>query len=507
MQTEIETGYGKLRGVADGNCVVFKGVPFAAPPLGELRYRAPKQPQPWRGTRDASRFAAASLQVRPQEAQGVFSGAFGAGALPIDEDCLYLNVWTPAEPGERLPVMVWIHGGAFRIGTGASPMYDARRLASRGRVVVVTINYRLGISGFLYLPELGSANFGTQDQIAALRFVQQEIAAFGGDPDNVTVFGESAGGKSVETMLAAPAAKGLFHKAVVQSTYAPSMDPEEHLEAAEQLLRHAGIGRDQAEQLRSLPADALVQAQQSWQMERMAAGAGLTRGGLTPVQDGEVLPLHPVEALASGSSSDVPTIIGTNRDECRLFGAMMAQPNELTEDALRERLLTQLRWDDATASDAIATYRAARRGRLPDAAADIWFAIQSDQIFRYHSTQLAAAQTRRAPTWMYLFSWVSPLNDGALGACHGLDIPFVFGNMDGPLGRLAGDGAAALQLCTRMQDAWISLAQGGVPQHAELPEWPTYDEEERRTMVFDRECALVSAPMEAEREFWESLER
>ncbi|MEE9253460.1 MAG: carboxylesterase/lipase family protein, partial [Pseudomonadales bacterium] len=459
----------------------------------------------WAEVREASRFAPASLQIRPQVTQGVFSGAFGAGELRIEEDCLYLNVWTPAEPGESLPVMVWIHGGAFRMGTGASPMYDASELATRGRVVVVTINYRLGISGFLYLPELGSANFGTQDQIAALAFVQREIAAFGGDPDNVTVFGESAGGKSVETLLAAPAAKGLYHKAVVQSTYDPGMDPGEHLEASEQLLGHVGLTRDQVEKLRCVPAQKLVEAQTLWQMDRMAAGAGLTRGGLTPVQDGNVLPLHPLDALASGSAAGVPTIIGTNRDEARLFGASLPELNEMHEQALRERLTSQMSWDEAITSNAVDTYRSARRGTLPHGPADIWFAIQSDQIFRYHSTRVAAAQARHAPTWMYLFSWASPLNDGALGSCHALEIPFVFGNMDGPLGKLAGDSAPARALSAQMQGAWLALAHCGTPGHADLPPWPNYDDVERQTMVFDRECAVVSKPMEPERGFWEKL--
>lgn len=505
MLTQIKTGYGELKGVEEKDCAVFKGIAFATPPVGALRYRAPQPPDPWPDVRDASRFAPASLQVRPQVTQGVFSGAFGAGELPIDEDCLYLNVWTPAEPGERLPVMVWIHGGGFRTGTGASPMYDASELATRGHVVVVTINYRLGISGFLYLPELESANFGTQDQMAALHFVQQEIATFGGDPDNVTLFGESAGGKSVETLLAAPSAKGLYHKAVVQSTYEPGMDPDEHLEAAEQLLGHLGLRRDQAGTLRSVPVKELVEAQNQWQMDRMAAGAGLTRGGLTPVLDGEVLPIHPVDALASGSAADVPTIVGTNRDESRLFGATMPQLSEMNEQALRERLTTQMRWDDAATSRAIDTYRSARNGALPDAAPDIWFAIQSDRTFRYHSTRVAQAQARHAPTWMYLFTWESPLNDGALGSCHALEIPFVFGNMDGPLAKLAGDGAAARTLSARMQNAWLALAHSGTPSHGDLPGWPNYDQIERRTMVFDRECAVVSKPMETERAFWESI--
>lgn len=503
MLTEVTTGYGKIRGVEGKGCAVFKGIPFARPPVGDLRYRPPEPPLPWQDL-DASKFGPASLQASPQTTGGVFSGAFGAGELPIEEDCLHLNLWTPAEPDESLPVMVWIHGGAFVIGTGASPMYDANELAGRGHVVVVTINYRLGISGFLYLPELGSANFGTQDQIAALRFVQQEIAAFGGDPDNVTVFGESAGGKSVETLLAAPAAKGLFKNAIVQSTYAAGMDPDEHLDASEQLLDLLECRRDQTDKLRTLPAKALVEAQSRWQARRAATGgAGLTRGGLTPVRDGEILPRYPVEALAQGSAAGVATVIGTTRDEARLFGAMMPELSEMDDDSLRERLGTQMGWNNAAASNAIDVYRSARTDILPHGASDIWFAIQTDHTFRHHSTCLAAAQTTHAPTWMYLFSWESPWNDGALGSCHALEIPFVFGNMDGPLGRLAGDGADARALSEKIQDAWLALADSGTPCHATLPQWPRYEENARQTMVFDRECAIVSKPMETERAFWD----
>jgi para-nitrobenzyl esterase len=501
---EVTTGYGKVRGVEGNGCIVFRGIPFAAPPVGARRFGPPEPPQPW-GDLDASTFGPASLQARPQPGGGVFSGAFGAGELPIEEDCLYLNVWSPAQPGESLPVMVWIHGGAFVIGTGASPMYDATALATRGRVVVVTINYRLGVSGFLYVPGLGSANFGTQDQIAALRFVQQEIAAFGGDPDNVTVFGESAGGKSVETLLAAPGAKGLFKNAIVQSTYAASMDPAPHREAAAELLDILECKADQVEKLRSLPAEALIDAQGRWQAKRAAASGGLTRGGLTPVRDGEILPEHPVDALALGSAAGVATVIGTTRDEARLFGAAMPDLAKMDEDALEERLQALTRWNPETVSEAIDVYRTAREGALPTAPSDIWFAIQSDYTFRYHSTCVAAAQAQRAPTWMYLFSWESPLNEGSLGSCHALEIPFVFANMDGPLGMLAGDGREARALSEKMQGAWVSLARDGRPEHASLPDWPSYDQGERPTMVFDRTCEVVAAPMEAERAFWERL--
>lgn len=504
MLREVKTGYGNVRGVQGEGCTVFRGIPFAAPPVGERRFKPPEPPQPW-GDLDASAFGPASLQARPQPGGGVFAGAFGAGELPIGEDCLYLNVWTPAEPGESLPVMVWIHGGAFVIGTGSSPMYDATALATQGRVVVVTINYRLGISGFLYVPELGSANFGTQDQIAALRFVQREISAFGGDPDNVTVFGESAGGKSVETLLAAPGASGLFKNAIVQSTYAASMDEAPHREAAAELLDILECRADQCDKLRSLSADALVEAQGRWQAKRAAAGGGLTRGGLTPVRDGEVLPEHPVDALALGSAAGVATVIGTTRDEARLFGAAMPDLAKMNEDALKERLRILTRWNPETVAEAIEVYRTAREGVLPTGPSDIWFAIQSDYTFRHHSTRVAAAQARRAPTWMYLFSWESPLNGGSLGSCHALEIPFVFANMDGPLGALAGNGAEARALSEKMQGAWLALAHLGRPEQAMLPPWPSYDERERMTMVFDRACEVVGGPMEAERAFWERL--
>jgi para-nitrobenzyl esterase len=511
MASEVITSYGRLMGGEERGLHVFRGVPFAAPPVGRRRFRAPERPARWDGVRDATRFGPVCPQPRPMQGRAsVFAGMFGPGQLEMDEDSLTLNIWTPGVDDGRRPVMVWIHGGGFRMGTGASPMYDGGNLARRGDVVVVSVNYRLGALGFLYLPELGGANFGTLDQIAALAWVREEIAAFGGDPENVTIFGESAGGKSVETLLAAPRARGLFRRAIAQSTYAPPMDGASALSAAEELLERLGVPRNEAaERLRDLPAEQIVDAQAAMAEAAMASGgSAVTRGGFSPVVDGDVLPVHPVDAVAAGSAREVDLIVGTNLDESRLFGAMMPGVAPADEAALVQRVAGLLPgaedWE-GLARRAVQAYRESRTARGEGASpADIWFAISTDRTFRYHSTRLAAAQARNgAGTYMYLFTWASPAFDGALGSCHALEIPFVFGNLEGPLAELAGVGPEARALSAKVQDAWLAFARTGRPDHDGLPAWLRYDGAERRTMVLGRQCAVVSAPQEPERRLWE----
>jgi para-nitrobenzyl esterase len=501
--TGVTTSYGTLRGAESDGLSVFRGIPFAAPPTGELRFRPSQRAASWEGARDATSFAPAAMQRHAQLQQSAFGGMFGPGELPVDEDCLYLNVWTPGVDGARRPAMVFIHGGGFRTGTGASPMYDGSALARRGDIVVVTINYRLGAFGFVYAEDLGGTNFGVLDQVAALEWVRDEIAAFGGDPGNVTIFGESAGGKSVETLLATPAASGLFHRAIAQSSYRPAMDVETAKAAAGRLFEQLGLKSPDPESLRSIPAEELLQAQL-----RMAEAAP-NAGGLVPVIDGDVLPEPTLQAIAGGSVREVPLLAGSNRDESRLFGARTPELAEMDEEALAERLgnlIPGADVDEGLRRTTIEVYRQERERRGERAApADIWFDASTDNMFRHHSTQLAEAQSGQQRTYSYLFSWRSPAYDGALGACHGLELPFVFRTFDGPLGRLAGDSPAALTLSERMQDAWIAFARSGDPNCDSLPGWPVYDTDRRSTMVLDAECEVQDAPLESIRRFWAGL--
>jgi para-nitrobenzyl esterase len=451
----------------------------------------------------------------PQARQSILAGLFGPGDLSTAEACLSLNIWTPGLNDPARPVMVFIHGGAFRTGTGASPMYDGAALARRGNVVVVTINYRLGALGFLYDPSLPSANVGLLDQIAALQWVRREIVSFGGDAENVTIFGESAGGKSVELLLTMPEARGLFHKAIAESTYAPPLDPESALAYTAELVSELGLSGTDLVTLQDLPLSTLMEAQQAI-LERQAAVAAATGvtalGGFVPTIDGQTIPRHPVAALAAGVARDVPLLLGTNLDESRLAAAM-APAATLDEDTVLQRVAAQLGAIDgedarSIASQALEVYGASLRDRgEPATPADILYAITCDRTFRYHSIRVAEAQSQhQAKTFMYLFTWKSPAMAGLLGAFHTLELPFVFGNFDTGLGDLAGPGEAADRLSTTMQDAWLSFARAGDPGHGELTQWPPYRAPERRTMVLGAQCQIEAAPMERERLLWRSLE-
>ncbi len=447
MAPEVRTSYGRLRGSIEDGLTVFKGIPFAAAPAGDLRFRAPQRPAKWEGVRAATEFGASCPQPAPMPAaNSVFAGMFSARETETGEDCLNLNVWTPGLDGARRPVMVWIHGGGYRTGNGSSPMYSGAGLAARGNVVVVTINYRLGALGFLHLPELGGSNFGLLDQVAALQWVKDEIAAFGGDPANVTIFGESAGGKSVETVMATPKSRGLFKRAIAESTYDHAMDEAGSITLAEKLLTELGIGRDAPEKLRALSAKEIVDAQVALAERQMRAGGGMAGGGLGgrsfgPTVDGDVLPKHPLQAALDGDFRDIPAIIGTNLDETKLFGAMMPGSRDLDEAGLLRRVTAQV-GDESKAKAAVAAYAGARSQRGDSTApAEIASAIQTDRMFRAHSLKLAANHSRNQPaTYVYLFTWPSPMFEGALGACHALELPFVFGTFDAGLGQLAGDG-------------------------------------------------------------------
>ena len=508
MTATVRTSYGALRGAEEDTPCVFRGVPFAKPPVGELRWRPPQPPERWGGARDALEFGPASVQAAGAAQESVTGGAFGAAGLPTDEDCLTLNVWTPGLDGERRPVMVWIHGGVFRVGTGAAPIYDGATLARRGDVVVVTINYRLGVLGLMSLaglpgePDSGGANFALLDQIAALEWVRDEIAGFGGDPDNVTVFGESAGAISIGALLGAPRARGLFRRAILESGAAADTATQEDAAASRETLMGAlGIARGDAAKLRALTADSILEAQQSLAMP-VGRGAG---GGFGPVVDGDLLPHQPIEGVREGVASGVAILAGTNRDEWKLFAAMMPGAADVDE-GLHARLAMAFPSDDERTS-AIDAYRMVRAQRGEDTSPpELLSAILSDSTFRWPATRLTSAQHKHhAQTYMYLFTWPSQGAGGALGSCHALEIPFVFDSFETSLGELAGPGPEAQALSQRMQDAWIAFARTGDPNHDGLPAWPTYEPGRRATMQLDRECEVVDAPMEPERAFWERL--
>jgi len=467
--------------------------------VGELRFRAPQPASPWAGVRDALRFGASAPQ-NPSFLPGMDAG-------DQSEDCLYLNVYTPRADGARRPVLFWIHGGGFTGGSGGQALYDGGRLAARGDVVVVTINYRLGALGYTHLPG-GDANLGQRDQIAALAWVRENIAAFGGDPAQVTIFGESAGGMAVATLLGMPGARGLFRGAIAQSGAAHHVHSRESAErVANAVLAGLGLGASDLHKLRDVPVAKLLEAQ-----ALVLADQGRSLGMLAfaPAIDPDTLPRHPLEAVRDGSARDVALLVGANRDESKLFRMGMAASTELDETGLLKRVRASLRAfgaDESHAEPLVSAYRNARSGRASTEPFELLDALDSDRTFRLPAIRLSEAHAATQPrSYQYFFTWCSPARRGTLGACHALELPFVFGTLDAPtMDRFAGKGPEAEALSARMMDAWIAFARSGTPGHAELPDWPAYDSIRRPTLVFDRACALAHAPLDAERAAWDGV--
>jgi para-nitrobenzyl esterase len=509
MEPVALTRQGRVQGESSRGIDVFRGIPYAAPPVGALRFRSPRPPAAWSGTRDATRFRRSAPQASP--VLPLAGRLLGGGGPGEGEDCLYLNVWTPQSDGRRRPVMVWIHGGAFVMGSGSSPLYSGRRLARRGDTVVVTINYRLGALGGLNLRALRPAadaagsNQGLRDQMAALAWVRDNIAEFGGDPENVTVFGESAGAMSVGTLLGTPGAQGLFQRAILQSGAGHNVSSREHAaEIAELFLHELGLSARDDDALSRAPLSAILRAQSSVAIQR-----SMRQGILAwqPSVDGDVLPAKALEGIAQGVSKSVPVLVGTNADEWNLFLLGDREGRRLDSEGLRRRLERALPGADASgrprADAALEAYLRARSGRGRESSVRFWVAFQSDRIFHYPATRVADLQLAHQPSvFAYLFTFAPPV----VGACHGLELPFVFGTLRAPLlGPLLGWSPSAQALSRAMQDAWIALARTGNPAHEGLPDWPSYDAARRATMRLGRRCGVVDAPFEDERRFWESL--
>ena len=512
MGTIVNTKHGKLEGSVERGIHVFRGVPFAEPPVGPLRFQPPQPVKRWKGARSARHFGPAAPQIGP--VNRLIRTLIGAAGSKQSQDCLYLNVWSPSPDRRKRPVMVWIHGGAFILGSGSTTLYSGARLAARGDLVVVTVNYRLGALGFLNWDgiappgERPPTNLGIRDQVAALEWVRDNISKFGGDPGNVTVFGESAGAMSVATLLGVPAAKGLFHKAILQSGAAHNVsEPEVAARIGRQFVEALDVGGDPEKELLELPVTRLMRAQAV-----TSARVGLEDGLMAwqPCVDGDFIPEQPLRAIARGDAASVPMLIGTNRDEFKLF--MAADRIRLDDRRLDERLRRLIPGVDSEGNDlaekALETYHHAR-GRRGREASERWCAFQSDRIFHYPASRLADIHADHQPqTYAYLFEWAPPVMGRVLGACHGLELPFVFGALKSVLLR-AGlvVSPSAGRLCDQMQDAWIAFARSGEPGHAGLPDWPAYSRFCRYTMALGDECTLREDPHHKGREFWEPLAR
>jgi para-nitrobenzyl esterase len=491
--TIIETKSGKLQGVFEDGLYVFKGIPYAAPPVGELRWMPPQAVQPWSGVRSAKMFG----PICPQDIMPTPMPGRKPSEEPQSEDCLFLNVWTPAADNGKQAVMVWIHGGAFIHGSGSTPNNPGKTLPNRGGVVLVTINYRLGAFGFLHLKNVtdgkipSKGNEALLDQIAALRWVKDNIAAFGGDPNNVTVFGESAGAESIGALLAMPKSKGLFQKAILQSGASKSQSVEKAVKMAKKYLEKLGVSENDIEALKSITPEKLVTAQTQ---------IAPSEGGFGPVLDGEILRDVPLNAVEQGSASNVTVLAGSNLEEGKLF-ALMAGPSiiRMGEDSMVQHICQLV--PEQYAAGIIEKYRLALAKRdLPVTPYEIYAAIQGDQHFRMPNIRLCEFQEKLGkPSYGYVFTWRSAAP--GFGACHALDVGFIFGNL---LEEFHGCGPEAQKLAENMQDAWIAFSKTGDPSCPGLGTWPRYGKD-RKMMVLGEESHVETAPYDAERAAWDRV--
>ncbi len=495
----VETKYGKLQGIYEDGLHVFKGIPYATPPVGLLRWMPPQPVEPWSGVRSAVDFG----PICPQDTRPTPMPGRVPSQEPQSEDCLFLNVWTPAADNGKRAVMVWIHGGAFIHGSGSTPNTPGKTLPNRGGIVLVTINYRLGALGFLHLNQVtngeipSTGNEALLDQIAALRWVQDNIAGFGGDPDNVTVFGESAGAESIGALLTMPLSKGLFQKAILQSGASKSQSVEKASMTAERYLDKLGLTGKDVKSIRSLPPEAFINAQ----IELATSGTpGASVGGLGPVQDGDILKDVPLDAIERGSAKDIIVMAGSNLEEGKLF-ALMAGPDilKMDEESMVKRVnrLVPEQYSDGL----IGKYRTALSNRdLPVTPFEIFAAIQGDQHFRMTIIRLCEYQEKiGVPSYGNVFKWKSAAP--GFGACHGLDVGFVFGNLNE---EFHGCSPEAQTLAENMQDAWIAFAKTGNPYCPGLGPWPNYGND-RKMMVLGEDSRVEIAPYEAERAAWDGI--
>lgn len=496
LSATVETAHGRVAGAAKDGVLRFNGIPFAKAPVGKLRWRMPEPAEPWSGVRDCARFGAIAPQISGN-AEAILGGTAGSKS----EDCLFLNIWTPACDSARRPVMVWIHGGAFVTGAGSVGTYNGKHLATRGDVVIVTINYRLGAFGFLNLKDAtdgtcpGTGSEGIADQIAALAWVKENIAQFGGDPNNVTIFGESAGGMSVGALLASPGARGLFHKAIPQSGACDIGHTREHsARVARLLLDKLGVSPADAPKLVDAPWETILDAQKALLAQPRETG-GLPFG---PTIDGDVLPKRAIHSIREGSAKGVAVMTGTTRDEWKLFTAAAAKLRLM--DGGKLRALTAGLIGDAQADGVLAAY--------PQGSSfDKWNAVMTDHSFTMPAIRLAEAQGQHAPTYLYRFDWASPFLGGVIGSCHALELGFVFGTYNEKLAAaFFGAGQKADALSAAMMESWIAFARTGDPSNAATGPWPRYDAQARKTMIFgDGDPHVAGAPNEARRQAWAQI--
>jgi len=484
------TKYGKVRGIADGAINIFKGIPYGAPTSGANRFLPPKEPAPWSDVRDATMFGNRAPQT---DATGFMEEEVVAlDRTAQSEDCLRLNIWTAGlRDGKKRPVMLWCHGGGFTGGSGGNVRYDGAMLAKKHGVVLVTINHRLNAFGFLYLGKLGgekyadSGNAGMLDIVAALNWVKDNIAEFGGDPGNVTIFGQSGGGSKVTTAMAMPQAAGRFHRVIAESGVAlKAITPDEGTEIAAKIMTQLGLQPNQVDQLQQMPFQKII----------AALGPMGPAGRFGPVLDGRSLLSGngAFDPVAPSISSHVPMILGSTLTEITFLNTTPLDP--IDDAALRADISHGLRVDDAETEKLIALYKrdfpAADNVRLFQLiATDNWLTANVALVAE------RKAALGQAPAYVYHFEKPTPVHDGKLGVPHTLEVSYVFDNLDGPTDDLVtGTGKDRYPLADKMSRAWTNFARTGNPNVAGLPHWRPYSAADRAVMIFNDQCKLVVDP-------------
>lgn len=519
---QARTSGGTVAGTAQGAVQCFLGIPYGASTSGESRFMPPRAPQPWSGVRDAkvygdscpqvplglspfARKTAADQPPPPPTAMQRQLGMLFTRPTPQpkeSEDCLVLNVWTPAADSARRPVMVWLHGGGFAVGSASNPAYDGARLAAAEDVVVVSINHRLNVFGYLYLGEIAgdafaqSGNVGMLDVVAALRWVRENIGGFGGDAGNVTLFGESGGAGKVSVMCAMPAAKGLFHKAIMQSGPCLQIaDKARGTAIAGQLLKDLGLSPNQVSQLQGMDAGRLSAAADAAEVKVVPRVLGYGPMGMVPLVDGIVLPHHPFDSVASPESAHVPFMVGSTKDEAVLFAGPLPQFGSFSETDIVAFMRPVA---GARAPQAVELYKRLHPSDSPsyllvDMITDFWMRQAANRVAELKALQKAA------PAFVYVLEWQV---NSQLRAPHGIDVALSFNNVNAsPIIAAAPD---AQQVSDQMSAAWAAFARTGNPGNARIPRWPAYSLRTRANMLIDAHSRVVDDYGAEARKFWES---
>jgi para-nitrobenzyl esterase len=509
----VRTKLGRIKGAVDRNVYAFKGIHYGQSTAGANRFRAPQEPQSWSGIIHALQYGQSAPQSGPAGPPN--NGLLGDSPAGEGEDCLVLNVWTPSLDQAKRPVMVWFHGGGWSSGSASIPTYDGVNIANRGDVVLVSVNHRLGLMGYLYLGDHGgdrsSGVAGVLDMVAALQWVNDNIEAFGGDKRNVTIFGESGGAVKVRTLMGLPAAKGLFHKAIMESGSAPHwMNHEQGKQVADHVLKY--LGGTKAADIHALPLAKLLEAQfkaipAPCTPPRPSSGLTGAADNITffPVIDGQVMKRAPSVEIMAGLSAEVAFIIGSNKDEGALFLGMNPELKGMTEARLREILSSAL-FDHTNAI--VDAYKAARPHATP---ADLWVAISSAYVHYCDITVIEQEKLPKAsaPVYRYQFVYDQPYPGGLKGTGHAKELAFVFDTVATSPQMLGGakptdaDFAARQALASKVSDAWIAFARTGNPTHKGIPKWPAYTRANRETMILKDTCEVVNNPFAAEQKAWE----